>query len=543
MTETEIALVLSPRAWRALLHDPSLRPCTPAQQKLRAIYFDTPRQELWANRVGLRLRREGSGWVQTLKWSGGGPLDRMEQNHPVPGRSAALLPALDGAALGDRPRVWVAVETALALGRTPKKGAEAVALPVQDLLPLLRPQFESEVVRRRFLCEAHGSLLEFSFDHGELRLPVGHPPPSGDRTRRIHEVEIELKEGMPWALWQKAEELLRAFPDEVHIEPRSKAERGSLLGADGDAFRVPKALLPKAVGLKTSAGLLGQGHAGSPLPARTAADAFAEALTVAYARLSRAAVDILEGTSPSGPHQLRVAVRRLRSVLKLVQPMLASELWASTQDDLRWIAGAAGPLRDRDVLEHEVLAPLRVALPKDPALEHLGAALDASRERAREDLRCALRSLRFQQLLLVLGQSVGLSLPQLAALEVEAFAQAQMRRLKKKIRRREQAVGPSGEGLHELRLAHKAMRYGATWLAGLVPGSSVAADALALRAKSSELQEVLGSAQDALVGVPLVRTLVADARELMSVEEQHRAVALVEGWLLGRSAEGPPRAR
>lgn len=559
MTETEIALRLTDRAWRSLLRDPSLRPAVPAQQRLRAIYFDTPSQELGANGMGLRLRREGRAWVQTLKWMGsrptgaggawgaGGaiapmgvsPLQRHELSHPVAGGSALVPPPLDAHALqawsargpgpgpGDSPqvpRIWVSADTASALGLPVKKDAGAVRVSLESLLPLLRPQFESQVVRRRFLCSTDGGLLEFSFDQGELCLPSGQQSSATSGPRPLQELEIELLEGLPRALWQKATEIVHAHPGEATIEPRSKAERGANLGPVGSAFRIPKALRPAALPSRVAAA------------EATVADALAVALSEGYAKIARAAVVVQESDAPAGPHQLRVSVRRLRSVLKLVTPLLESELWQEIIHDLRWIAAAAGPLRDRDVLSTDVLQPLTAALPNDAALAWAMACLDDSRALARASLRQDLRSARFQRLLLNLGQSAGLSMPQLANLHATDFAEVQMRRLKKKIRRREKAVGPDGQGLHELRLAHKAMRYGAAWLGAIDPKGRLGADAAALRCKSKEIQEALGSAQDALVGLPLLEEVLAKSGASGPGRGGYadRALALVQGWLLSR---------
>ncbi|MGB8198188.1 MAG: CHAD domain-containing protein, partial [Pseudonocardiaceae bacterium] len=56
------------------------------------------------------------------------------------------------------------------------------------------------------------------------------------------------------------------------------------------------------------------------------------------------------GADPEELHQMRVAVRRIRAMLKAARPLL-DQAWA---DDLRaelgWLGRALGPVRDADVL-------------------------------------------------------------------------------------------------------------------------------------------------------------------------------------------------
>lgn len=54
------------------------------------------------------------------------------------------------------------------------------------------------------------------------------------------------------------------------------------------------------------------------------------------------------GQDPEGVHQVRVAGRRLRAWLELAG-------YRVLQDDLRWLVGAAGPVRDLEVMLQEAL--------------------------------------------------------------------------------------------------------------------------------------------------------------------------------------------
>jgi CHAD domain-containing protein len=81
------------------------------------------------------------------------------------------------------------------------------------------------------------------------------------------------------------------------------------------------------------------------------------------------------GVDPEGVHQLRVAIAHIRVWLELGG-------WTVLHDDLRWLRGAAAPVRDLDVqLAHEMPAAYAEELraERDRAHDELVAALGESR--------------------------------------------------------------------------------------------------------------------------------------------------------------------
>ena len=57
-------------------------------------------------------------------------------------------------------------------------------------------------------------------------------------------------------------------------------------------------------------------------------------------------------------HDMRVAVRRLRSLLRTARPLLDRPWAESVRAELDWLAGRLGVVRDLDVLiEHSRLRP------------------------------------------------------------------------------------------------------------------------------------------------------------------------------------------
>jgi len=488
--ETEICLKLPLALSKRLTSLDLLKAAAPRRQVLRAVYFDTPEGHLRKARSGLRLRRESGRWVQTFKREQSAS-ERLELNQVLPTRSTQL-PALH---LPDSLALLVVVE-----GRGPKS-----RLTAGQLGPALVPQFETQVRRTSWQVRYQGSLLELAFDRGEVKTPQG-------LTSLIHELEIELKEGQPEHLWQLAVELSTQLGDGPVIEPRAKASRGyALVGgwkwpsvADVTSRQVDQHRLDLA---------------------------FKQALQETVEAVSWQLVRVLETTDTEGPHQLRVALRRFRSVMKLVRPLLSAPEWQGLEQASKRLASRVGLLRDRDVLAEDVLQPLQARVPHDEDLACLSALLKDERDRARAALRAHLECAEVQQFLCTLAQAAGQSLPALSAIDASEFAKAQLRRLSKRVRRREETLSTApeaahSEARHELRLAYKSLRYAAGWLGQIGAGP----EAESARRRASKRQEQLGEQQDAAMALGLVSQLLAQE----PLARQARLKGLLEGWLLAR---------
>ncbi len=241
-----------------------------------------------------------------------------------------------------------------------------------------------------------------------------------------------------------------------------------------------------------------------------------------------------------GVHQMRVALRRLRSVLALHKTLLPSAELDAARLDLAWLNEPLGRRRDLDVFVEETLTPLRRALPDLAALDDLQILLDERRQAAQRALLSAFESARFARLRLALehlshtrphDMQAGDATPPPALRHAALLLRRRRRKLKKLGARLD---GLNEPDLHELRILAKKLRYAVEFyrpffarpgkMAGKTSGkASVKAHLRALAA----LQDALGALNDAAVGNDLLRNLLGQPAE-------DPAAAAIAGWFAAR---------
>ncbi len=200
------------------------------------------------------------------------------------------------------------------------------------------------------------------------------------------------------------------------------------------------------------------------------------------------------GDDPEDVHKMRVATRRARALVRAATPH-HDEL-APLADELKWLAGLLGEVRDLDVLlEH--LTALAADLGTDrEAAESLVATLAGERTVKRAALIEALDSERYFALLDALAVAFAGLLDDADAGNPTAAAD-EFRRLRKSARRLAQE--PADDELHALRVRAKRARYAAE----LLRGRRAAAYIEALK----HLQDVIGEHQDAVVAEQRLRKI------------------------------------
>lgn len=499
-TETELKLKATPQTLAKLRQAQifGARGAGRAVTKnLLSVYYDTAERALQSRLATLRVRKVGDKYIQTLKSAAlePGGLTRSEWEWPV---------------TGPQPDLSVIVEP------------EALALLGPLSADQLQPVFESVVKRTIRMVGGEGERVEVAFDTGELRAGDG-------AATQLAELELELKEGEPAALFALALEIAKLAP--VRLETRTKAARGFALAAgladDGWSKADKLDLTPTMTVEAALCGIFRNG-----LNHFTANDACA-----------------LAGAEPEGVHQMRVALRRLRSAASLFRRFIPTDRYAWLTAELRWLAGSLGPARDWDVFLSELVAPVRAGLGQGAALADdltaLEAAAEAKRRAGYEAVSAAIQSERYGRFQLELAgwvEARGWRAQPVSEDSVKLFApigdlaDSLLDRRMRRARR-------SGRGFahlaavqrHELRIALKKLRYAADFFRGLYDEKTTRR----FIAQLASLQDALGHLNDVATASRLIQSLHDDGTVAPAAEA--RAAGLVVGWHARGLAESEPQ--
>jgi len=219
-----------------------------------------------------------------------------------------------------------------------------------------------------------------------------------------------------------------------------------------------------------------------------------------YVDLLAADPGVRLGLDAEPVHEMRVAVRRLRALLRAARPMFVREWADALRAELGWLGRALGPLRDLDVLSAYLRAEAETLDDGDrTTLEPIFSALESDRAAARAEALSVMQSERYLALLGALGAPPQL-LAGAGAVSLEAIAARELKKLRKTVRRAE-AEG-SDELLHKARIRAKRLRYVA---------ETLGEDSIVRRAKA--FQDVVGEHQDAVVAEERLRALAARVPE------------------------------
>jgi CHAD domain-containing protein len=203
--------------------------------------------------------------------------------------------------------------------------------------------------------------------------------------------------------------------------------------------------------------------------------------------------EVRAGRDPEDLRQMRVAVRRLRAILRAGRALFDPTWVERLRSELDWLGARLGLVRDLDVL-HAYLHPRLAGLvgPELRAGRRVLRRLEAERARARAGLNDALDSARYSRIVEHLGTF--LSRPPASAADVSLpdVAATEWKRLRKAVQKL--PGRPSADDLHAVRIKVKRARYAAE-LARAAAGARGAR----FIDQAKKLQNILGDLQDAVV--------------------------------------------
>ncbi|THJ18550.1 MAG: CYTH and CHAD domain-containing protein [Nitrospira sp. CG24B] len=198
------------------------------------------------------------------------------------------------------------------------------------------------------------------------------------------------------------------------------------------------------------------------------------------------------GTEPESLHQLRVATRRLRAVLRTARPILLPTWVTTLEQELMWLSELLGPARDLDVqIAHFTEESAELDARDGTLLAPFIAHLRTQREAVQQMVVSELTGVRYVELIRRLQQAAQDPAVVESPLTVRDLARQEFKKLRKAISRL--APSPSDATLHKIRIKSKRARYAAE-----LARSSVGKPASRFLKSARAVQDLLGLHQDAL---------------------------------------------
>ena len=458
------------------------------RKHLKAVYYDNAERTLLRNALTLRVRKSGARFMQTVKAEAADdPLRRGEWEASVPSFEPDL---------------------ALAMPFLPEE--------LRDELERseLEPVFTTDMRRHQRVVEMPSGTVEVAFDHGVLK--------SGDRSMPVSEIELELKSGSRSAIYDLA--LGLAEHGSVRPSIRSKSARGFDLAADSP----PAARRPRKLRLE---------------PTTALDDAFAIILRGCFGHLLQSMPAAEDGRDPEGVHQLRVALRRLRSAFDLMRAVGPLNKLDALRAEAKWLAQNLSAARDWDIFQGATLPTIAKACPQVTGFDALEEAAEKRRAAAYDKVRMVLTDRRASSFLIVLGGWIEARgwrddfAPQgLAQLTEPAvnFARRMLSEQYAKVLKRGRHLKSLDAGeRHRLRLAVKKLRYVGEFL---LPLYGQRKTTRRFSHRLAELQEELGCYNDMAVTASLLAGLGAESA-------RNGAAAAIAGWQAHAMVNVEPRLR
>ncbi|MFH7764528.1 CHAD domain-containing protein [Acinetobacter sp. BSP-28] len=423
---------------------------------LYAKYYDTPERHLAEKNISLRQRLEDDHWIQTLKAPSDHSLQRFELESDL---GKLKDPDLD-----------------LKIYQSDSKAKQLLQNALGKQAKNLIMQYETVVQRLVHVIHFNRSKIEVCLDRGEIR--------HNDQSVPIYEIEFELKQGSVQDLIKFIHPWVQRY--HLWLDVRSKAQRGDLLAQN-------LTILPAQFA--------------SPLklnPQDSTDNALKQIINNALQHLLPNASAIASGQYDSEHvHQMRVAIRRLRSALRVFDDW-SKDVNPDWQEQLTHLFRQLGSTRDRDALSEGLL----------PQLEQAGAPivqLPDIPEESSIPIDESLRSPDFVELILHLLRFVDQPGKEQKKPQLKKDIAKKLQKLHQQIcKDADQFLQLDIPSRHRTRKRVKRLRYCVEFVASLYPGQKVKRYLKDLK----PAQESLGQYNDLMVAEALFQDMVKRKQKL-----------------------------
>lgn len=208
MQEIELKFLVPEAKLRGLMRQVSVK--SSQMTHMEAHYYDTTEHDLAKSGIGLRIRKEGNNWVQTIKAGGDGIAARLEHNTRLNHEQVQSMLAADHL----MPDISIYKET-------PIEPALA-EFNLKKLAKKLTRHYVTDIQRTTRILENDDSSIEIAYDIGTIIDGNDHNVRSA-----VQEIEFELIRGEINFLFEIAKVWCKRY--KLCLSTVTKAERGGLL--------------------------------------------------------------------------------------------------------------------------------------------------------------------------------------------------------------------------------------------------------------------------------------------------------------------------
>ncbi len=448
-----------------------------------AVYFDGTGHPLSQSGITLRVEKTGRHYTQRLESRIGGlgaaALCRVWQTRLS--NSAPVLSGIDDQGL----------RRALA-GYTGDR---------------LQPVYRAKVDRTTHLLTLKdGGEVTADLDIGEIT--------AGSARRPISELVLRFGADARQSPFDLALQMLREEP--LRIAPESLAEQGLALLSE----RTPESHRADKFDLSRDA---------------TVEDALSHTVQHCLDHLLANQACVLDTEDPEGIHQMRVALRRFRSALRLFRELLPEEQYTWLNEELKFFTDEMAAARDWDVFSEEIVAPAAQGVSDETPFQVLRERISTQRNRSRHRARNAVLSKRYTEFILRLSawlagrawrnQPLTKEAAQLFE-PIGAFAAGKLTRSNRQVSK----AGRKFEALsvperHQMRIKVKRLRYTTDFFGAVFPCKALKP----YRENLASLQDALGYLNDVAVAEELVARSCQGVRG-KALDHCRFAGGVIIGW-------------